>query len=118
MIQPQEIMVWYVLPAIRSRLAYNLKQYCKHSQKEVAIILKTTEAAISQYLNGKRASNIKFGNEIESIIKESAMRISANPQSLREEIQKLCRTIQEKKVLCKIHRNYEPDIGKCNVCFK
>ena len=57
---PQEIEVWYVLPALRREYAKVLIKEHKLSQKGVAEILQVTESAISQYLTGKRASKVKF----------------------------------------------------------
>lgn len=52
--QPCESAVKYKVPAIKAELARKLKKEGK-SQKEIAKLLGVTEAAISQYLSGKRA---------------------------------------------------------------
>ncbi|MFH1405899.1 MAG: hypothetical protein ABIG52_01635 [Nanoarchaeota archaeon] len=51
---PQEIEVWYILPAIRKELVLALKEK-GHTQKEIASFLNVTEPAISQYTKEKRA---------------------------------------------------------------
>lgn len=117
MIQPQEIMVWYVLPAIRSKVAATLKAEHKLSQKDIAHTLRLTEAAVSQYLKGKRASEVKFTPKLEKQIKESSKAIFKDKSKVREEIQKVCRMVIKERILCKIHRKHEPDLGPCNVCF-
>jgi predicted transcriptional regulator len=53
--QPCESAVKYKVPAIKAELARKLKKECK-SQKEIAKLLGVTEAAVSQYLSGKRAN--------------------------------------------------------------
>jgi hypothetical protein len=45
---PQEIEVWYIIPAIRKELAKRLVQHHEVAQKDVAELLGVTEAAISQ----------------------------------------------------------------------
>ena len=45
---PQEIEVWYILPAIRKELVVVLKE-SGLTQRKIAGMLKVTEAAISQY---------------------------------------------------------------------
>ena len=71
---PQEITVWYILPAIRRELAKamltkNLKQ------KQVAKLLGITEAAVSQYLRSKRAKQVEFNKDIKLKIQEAANNI-------------------------------------------
>lgn len=116
--QPQEIMVWYILPVIRSRLANFLKKDHNHSQKEIADLLGLTEAAVSQYLSGKRAKDVKLGSKVDDEIKKSAMIITTKPGEVRAEIQRICKLVQNEKILCKVHRKFEPELGKCGVCFK
>jgi predicted transcriptional regulator len=52
--QPCETAAKYKVPAIKAKLARELKKKGK-SQKEIAKILRVTEAAVSQYLSKKRA---------------------------------------------------------------
>ena len=59
MITPQELEVWYILPAIRRELTISLKEEGL-KQRQVAEILGVTEAAVSQYIKSKRAKAIKF----------------------------------------------------------
>lgn len=108
---PQEIGVWYILPAIRKELAFELnKQGLK--QTEIAVRLGITKAAVSQYLANKRASNVKFGPRIKEQIKYSAKQIISGSNVMKEifEIEKL---LKRSKIYCKmcIH-------GKesCNIC--
>ncbi|MEM2874390.1 MAG: helix-turn-helix domain-containing protein [Candidatus Nanoarchaeia archaeon] len=54
--QPCESAAKYKVPAIKADLARKLKNEGK-SQKEIALILGVTEAAVSQYLSGKRAKS-------------------------------------------------------------
>jgi predicted transcriptional regulator len=51
---PCEKAARYKVPAIKARLAKNLKTK-GYTQRQIADFLDVTEAAISQYLSGKRA---------------------------------------------------------------
>ena len=74
MLYPQEIEVWYTLPVIRKELAKELLNY-NLSQKEIAIKLGLTEAAISQYIHEKRATLINLDDKIKKAIQISAKKI-------------------------------------------
>ena len=65
MMLPQEIEVWYMLPAIRKEFALTLIRH-ELSQKEVAKLLGVTEAAVSQYKSEKRAHGLEFNEHIKS----------------------------------------------------
>ena len=54
---PCELIVWYVLPAIRRELARELVDKHGMIQAEVARKFGVTDAAVSQYLKSKRGSN-------------------------------------------------------------
>ncbi len=117
---PQEVEVWYVLPALRKELSIILKAEGL-KQSEIAKALGVTEAAISQYANSKRASKIKFDSGIKKEIIKSAKSISANKDrvTVARELQRLCKIIKDKHMLCKIHQKYcKSPKNKCEVCFK
>ena len=61
---PQEIEVWYVIPAIRSQIARYLIEDFDASYERVGNILGVSRAAISQYVKGKRAAKIKLPKEL------------------------------------------------------
>ena len=69
---PQEIEVWYIIPAIRRELAKSMIKDLKITQKQVASIMEITEAAVSQYLHSKRAKEVVFTKAILEEIKKSA----------------------------------------------
>ena len=58
LLHPQEIEVLYILPAIRRELTIEMKKIGLE-QKKIAEYLCVTEAAVSQYLNSKRASQLR-----------------------------------------------------------
>ena len=113
---PQEIEVWYILPAIRKELAVALKEKGK-AQKEIAKLLNITEAAISQYLKEKRAKEITFPVEVKEFIRKAAERIT-DSKSAFHQIQSINEFIKKAKALCKLHAQIEGDLKGCDVCYK
>ena len=69
---PQEIEVWYVIPALRREIAKSMIEHYNMTQKQVSGLMNLTEAAVSQYLSSKRAKEIVFGSAVLNEIKKSA----------------------------------------------
>ena len=116
MIYPQEIEVWYVLPLIRKELAKELLK-CNLTQKEIALRLGLTEAAVSQYINEKRANNSGLYKEIKKAVENSAKRIANNLNAMKE-IQNLSKLFWDTRGICKIHVQHDKSISKkCDICF-
>ena len=57
LLQPQEIEVFYVLPALKRYLSIYMKENGLN-QSEIAIMLDLEKAAVSQYINNKRGNKI------------------------------------------------------------
>lgn len=111
---PQEIDVWYILPAIRRELAISLKKEGM-KQKDIAIRLRVTNAAISQYLSNKRASEIKFSDKIKKEIKLAAKRVICGGNAIKEifdidEIIKKYHTICPMCINNPINKNHKCEI--------
>ena len=100
----------YVLPLFRSLVAKELIKNYKLTQVEVAKKLGTTQAAISQYVNSKRAYK---GNEefegllpnLQTMAKRAAKRLAnndLNPDEVSVDFCKLCSSVcrTEKTKLC------------------
>lgn len=114
---PQEIEVWYVLPAIRCELAKAmLKKGLK--QKQIAKLLGITEAAVSQYLKEKRAKEEFFDKKIKQEIKRSADKIIKDNSLVMSEIQRMCNLVKESGILCKLHHKHCNIPKECKVCLK
>lgn len=114
--QPQEIEVWYVLPAIRMEMAKAMLSL-GIKQKQIARTLGITEPAVSQYLKEKRGKEIELSKGIKEKIKSSVKDIIEKKSSLTKEIQNLCKLIKDKKILCEIHKNYCNLPCNCKECF-
>jgi hypothetical protein len=115
LVMPQELEVWYLLPAIRKELAREMVRQGL-SQKQAAGKLGITEAAVSQYLKGKRGSDVEIGGAIRKDIKKSVKRI-LDGGCLMGEIQCICNECRKKMVLCRIHRKHGHVSSSCRICL-
>ena len=116
-LQPQEIQVWYIIPALRKELTLEMKKLGL-DQKTIAKIIGVTEAAVSQYIKEKRANEIEFDQKTKDEIKKSAQLISQNGKLLFQEMQHLINQALENKVLCKFCHSINDLPENCDVCFK
>jgi uncharacterized protein len=115
-LHPQEIEVWYILPAIRKELVLVMKGQGL-SQKKIADLLNVSEAAVSQYGTSKRAKKISFNDEVKDFIRNSASLIE-DKISAYQQIQKISGFIKNSKAICEIHMQLEKDLDGCGVCYK
>lgn len=133
---PQEVEVWYVLPAIRRELAKVMKTKTikrendegkmmdhKITQKEIARMLGVTEPAITQYLLEKkgrrsRGDQVDIPDLILKEIDKSADKMIAEFEKARlqddeeifetmtSEINRIIRVMRDAGVMCDIHREF------------
>ncbi|MEM4397163.1 MAG: hypothetical protein QW757_00900 [Candidatus Woesearchaeota archaeon] len=113
---PQEIQVWFVLPALRKKYALYLKNK-GFKQKEIAKLMQVTEAAISQYLKNKRA-NIDLPNKIDEEIKISIKKILDKKSTFKVELQKNLKKINKEKIICDICKEHTDADKNCNICYE
>jgi len=112
LLHPQEIEVFYILPALRRHLVVFMKERGL-KQKEIAKLLEIQDATVSQYVNEKRGHQIEFTGTILEEIQASAGRIS-NQATLLMEMQRLLKLIRENKVLCEIHHKFSAVPAGCD----
>ena len=119
MIMPQEVEVWYLLPALRRELAnIFLKDYAIN-QRRISKMLGITESAVSQYLSSKRASELIFSLKERKKIKEAAKKIINKKQSVMKTLYNLSAFFMKSKVMCNFNKEHDKNIPKnCQVCFK
>ena len=113
---PQELEVWYVLPAIRSQLAKALLKKGL-SQTEIAKKIGVTRGAVSHYITQKRANELKFNQKINKAIEKSAAVIAAKGNFIAE-TQKICELVKKEIGLCKISKDLGFAPQDCRECFK
>jgi predicted transcriptional regulator len=112
---PHEIIVWYVLPALRRSLVIELKQQGM-AQKDIAKRMNVTEAAVSQYLHNKRGSKeVVFSKKLSLEIRKSALKVkgSKGKETLMKELIRLIALSNKERIVC--HRCAMKN-GKCDIC--
>jgi len=112
---PQEVEVWYVLPAVRKGLVTEMIRLGLN-QKEAAERLGITEAAVSQYLSGKRGYDVTFDGNTKDEIRKSAKSIVAGGNVISE-LNRICEYSMKHMVLCRVHKMHGAP-KKCDICFK
>lgn len=115
---PQEIEMWYLIPALRRELAKILISDFGMSQKQVSQTLDLTESAVSQYLKLKRGTELNFSkNDIEKI-RETACNIVENDHA-NEELYKLSMKFRGSNIMCDFHKKSDSSIPKdCDLCVE
>ena len=112
---PQEIEVWYIIPAVRKELARVLTRDFGMSYEKAGNALGVSKAAISQYLSNKRANKVKLNQEIKKEIKLAGGRINENPKIAMLEVQRILKVMREKKCSCDVCKKYNKEVlGYCN----
>lgn len=112
---PEEIMTWYLLPAIRKGLAEEMMK-SGLSQHQAAHILGVTDAAVSQYMSGKRAGEVRLDPGIKRMISESSKRIAGGANVIGE-INMISESCMDRLVVCRIHKEHGAP-KRCDICFR
>ncbi|TAL51973.1 MAG: hypothetical protein EPN86_05565 [Nanoarchaeota archaeon] len=113
---PQEVEVWYLLPAIRKQLMVSMiNQGLK--QNEVAKHLNLTDAAVSQYIHNKRAAGITLPEKITGQIDESAMKIIKKESSMQQEVQHIMQSLWGTRFICQVCKGRTGQSDDCEVCY-
>ena len=107
---PQEIEVWYIIPAIRKELARVLTGKHELSYEKAGAILGVSKAAVSQYLSNKRANKVKLTAEVKKEIGKSASLIFENPMLALGEMQRILRYMKDKKCSCDVCKKFNKDV--------
>ncbi len=116
--QPCEIIVWYVIPAIRSQLAKDLLSFGM-KQKEVSEIMDITQPAVSQYITDKRGSGIKLRDEVKLLVTKLAKDLADNVATKSDIVKRnceICNMVDIKDVIEQLGLDLE-DFGEdCDSC--
>jgi hypothetical protein len=117
LLNPQELEVYYILPALRRELAKAMKKLGR-SQKEIAGNLGVTESAVSQYIHQKRATGVDFTKDLQNDISSSALQINDRNAFLKI-TQKLIRKIRGNRFICDVCKNQNKGTPKgCSMCYE
>ncbi len=129
-LMPQEVEVWYVLPAIRRELARVMIERGM-AQKTIAKMLGVTEPAVTQYKLKKskrsRGDQVEIPEDILPEVGKSAdVIIDAWDErdegefiyeTMTREINHLIKLLRDKGVMCEIHREYCEHVKEdCRAC--
>ena len=116
---PCEMVVWYVIPAIRSELAKELLSLGM-KQKKISELMDITQPAISQYVTDKRGSSLKFTDEVNELINDFAKDLYDEKATKSDIIPRtchICKRIKAEDILCQIHKE-KGNVGfDCHACL-
>ena len=116
---PCEIVVWYVIPAIRSELAKELLNLGM-KQKDVSELMDITQPAVSQYITDKRGSGIKLDDNVRQMIKDFAMELAEGKATKAQLISRtcgICKHVETIDVLKQLNID-KSDLGEdCESCL-
>lgn len=116
---PCEIVVWYVIPTIRSELAKELLSLGM-KQKQISELLDITQPAVSQYISDKRGHGIKFEPQVQKIIHDFAKDLIEEKASQMDIIPKMCeicKKIKAEQVICQLHHEKDKIPADCMACM-
>ncbi|MBS3080194.1 hypothetical protein J4221_01875 [Candidatus Pacearchaeota archaeon] len=118
-LMPQEIEVWYLIPALRREIAKIFISDFRFSQKQVAEILGITESAISQYLKDKRAHELKFNEKEMAEIRKTAKRIINDKENCNKYVYKLTMLLRGTDAVCALHKKQDKSLSEnCHICME
>jgi predicted transcriptional regulator len=112
---PQEIEVWYIIPAVRKELARLLTSEYGLSYEKAGNALGISKAAVSQYLSNKRANKVCLDAKTKKEIKKSAVKINESPGSAMTEVQRILKYMKDNHCSCNVCKKFNKDVLKyCN----
>ncbi len=107
---PQEVEVWYIIPAVRRELSLELVNHYDKTLEEVGNAIGVSKAAVSQYMSKKRGSSIKLPKKILNEIKISAKSISGKKTTAFHEINRLLRLCKASGVACSTCKKFNKEV--------
>jgi len=107
---PQEIEVWYIIPALRKELARLLTKEHGLSYEKAGEILGVSKAAVSQYLSNKRANKVKLSVEVKKEVAKSARVIVERPKLALGEMQRLLKVMKDSRCSCDVCKKFNKDV--------
>ena len=109
---PQEIEVWYIIPALRKEFSRQLVQRHKLTLDKAGDIIGVSKAAVSQYLNNKRADKFKLPKNIKKEVETSAKLLIAQPECAVREMLRILKVLKKTGCECEICKKYNKGILK------
>lgn len=112
---PQEVEVWFIMPALRKYFVNGFKKN-NVRQKDIADLMNLTQAAVSQYIKNKRGNNVSFDQKIVNKIDVSCRKITTQNE-FRIQFQKILKEIKKSKTICNVCHDHINTDNKCNICY-
>lgn len=116
---PCEIVVWYVVPSMRSELAKELLKLGM-KQKEISELLDITQPAVSQYISDKRGHGIKFDEKTQSMIRifaKDLMEQKLDPGDIIRRMCEICKNVKAEEIVCQLHKEKDKIPTSCSACM-
>ncbi len=116
---PCEVVVWYVIPAIRSELAKELLNLGM-KQKDVSELMDITQPAVSQYITDKRGSGIKLDDSVRQMVKDFALELSTGESTKADLIPRtcaICKNVNPADILQQLNIDKEHLDDDCQSCM-
>ena len=116
---PCEIVVWYVIPAIRSELAKELLNLGM-KQKEVSELMDITQPAVSQYITDKRGSGVKLPDDVRQMVKDFAVELyegKAEKADLVSRVCVICKHVKTEDVIDQLDIDKSKLNADCQSCL-
>ena len=116
---PCEIVVWYVIPAIRSELAKELLNLGM-KQKDVSELMDITQPAVSQYITDKRGSGIKLDDDVRQMVKDFAFELSTGESTKADLIPRtcaICKNVQPEDIMEQLGMDKDNLGEDCQSCM-
>ncbi len=117
------VVVQYILPALRVAIAKELVEDYGMRRVDVAESMGVTPAAITQYLNtsrgGRTSAMIDRSDQVQEEIHEIARALAKGDTPVDVLLFKLCKTCQtvrNERLLCDLHIEAMPSLGKIEAC--
>ena len=114
-----EIVVWYLIAAIRFELAKELLNLGM-KQKDVSELMDITQPAVSQYITDKRGSGIKLDDQVRGMVQEFARELSegeATKADLIPRTCKICKNVKTADVLEQLGIDKSELGDDCQTCI-
>lgn len=116
---PCEIVVWYVIPSIRSELAKELLKLGM-KQKQISELLDITQPAVSQYISDKRGHGIKFDDKTQNMIKifaKDMMEKKIEQGDVIRRMCEICKNVKSEEIVCQLHKEKDKIPAGCDACM-
>ncbi len=116
---PCEIVVWYVIPSIRSELAKELLNLGM-KQKQISELLDITQPAVSQYISDKRGHGIKFDPHTQNMIRLLAKDLieqDLDQGAIIQRVCEICKNVKAEEIICQLHKEKDNVPTGCKACM-